>query len=627
MSESASPVDGGPGFSTYKIDITNAHPAVGEIESLISVVCEKPGFQGFIPGTNTTAYFVHNAQVGSQPVNTPPMVTGITDDIPPDGLNKTVTASDTSVTYIALFDDPDPGQDHTFKWYIEDSSATEPSEPPDGMPYNWALQAPGGYKIWVKVSDGFDEATGGPYAVTRASDYGWTRTWGIDAEDRGYGVAVDGAGYSYVTGRFSNKVDFNPGEGEDWHTSLGGYDIYLSKFDPSGTFLWAKTWGADLDDYGRGVAVDGSGGIYVTGYFMGTVDFDPGLGTDNHGSGGTQDVFLSKFDSSGSFVWAKTWGAGSSDQGFGIATDKSNNIYVTGAFTGTVDFDPGTGTDWHSMVGGYDAFLSKFNSSGGFTWARTWGDTGLDEGCGVTTDISGNVYVTGFFDGTVDFDPSSGEDKHTSNGNSDVFLSKFNSSGSFTWARTWGGSATAYDYSFGVATDGLANVYVSGNYSGTCDFDPGLPEVKFTSNGSMDVFLSKFDPSGTFIWVKVWGAGSGALDQGHRVAVDASDNVYVTGSFEGTVDFNPGTGSDPHISKGGYDAFLSSFDSSGGFLWVKTWGAGSADEGYGVAVDGTANVYVTGYFTGTVDFDPGTGEDWHASNGGKDAFLSKFLFK
>ncbi len=137
-------------------------------------------------------------------------------------------------------------------------------------------------------------------------------------------------------------------------------------------FGWARTWGGSGNDYSQGVATDGSGNFYVSGRFAGIVNFDPGDGIDSHTANGSFDVFLSKFDSSGDFVWARTWGGLFSDIGYGVAADGSGNVYVTGVFNGTVDFDPDDGVDPHTTNGGEDVFLSKFNSSGDFVWAQTW---------------------------------------------------------------------------------------------------------------------------------------------------------------------------------------------------------------------------------------------------------------
>jgi hypothetical protein len=366
--------------------------------------------------------------------------------------------------------------------------------------------------------------------------------------------------------------------------------------------------------------VDVSGNVYVTGLFYEIVDFDPGTGIENHTSNGSDDVFLSKFDSSGNFLWARTWGGTGHDQASSVAADKSGNTYVTGYLEGMVDFDPGTGVDSHTSNGMTDVFLSKFDSLGNLQWADTWGGSNYDQGYGVAVDAYNCAYVTGDFTGTVDFDPGSEVENHMSNGLDDVFLSKIDPTGSYLGATNWGGSVT--DVGYGVAVDLWNNVYVTGTFSDIVDFDPGGGDIH-TSNGLNDIFLSKFDSGLLFKWARTWGGSQTECANG--VAVDVFGNVYVSGNFQGTdVDFDPGGGVDDHTSNGAFDAFLSQFDSSGYINWARTWGGNLSDTGYGVAADVSGNAYVTGYFSGTVDFDPGTGVDSRISNGGEDVFLSKF---
>ena len=510
---------------------------------------------------------------------------------------------------------------------------------------NTKLASHGNYRCLISVED--NENASSPewmewisYSVVNLNvadpPGGWARTWGgsyyepyLSRTDHGYGVAIDSEGNVYVTGCFYGIVDFDAGWGYDPHTSNGTSDVFLSKFDNDGYYEWTLTWGGPGWERGYGVAVDGSGNIYVTGSFWGKVEFNPGSGlTAWHTSNGELDAFVSKFDSSGNFEWAHAWGGENYDIGRGVAIDGSGNVYVTGFFEDTVDFDPGGG-DPHTSNGSEDVFLSKFDTSGNFEWARTWGGLPTyygqgDRGYGVAADSFGNVYVTGEFrGGTVDFNPGGG-DPHTSNGGTDALLSKFGSLGNFEWARTWGGSSTETGY--GVAIDGSGNVYVTGDFGeGAVDFDPGGGDPH-TSYGETDAFLSKFDSSGYFEWARTWG-GSGT-ETGYGVAADGSGNVYVTGSFEDTVDFDPG-GGDPHTSLGYENIFLSKFESSGNFEWVRTWGGEYYyDHGYGVTADASGNVFTTGIFGKSVDFaptDPPCNEDsdWHTSKRRTDVFLTK----
>ncbi len=451
------------------------------------------------------------------------------------------------------------------------------------------------------------------------ADGGWARTWGGSSDDKGYDVAVDGSGNTYVTGCFKFTVDFDPAAaGIDNHSSNGYEDVFLSKFDPLGNFLWARTWGGIGYDGGFGVALDKNADVFVTGYFNDTVDFDPGSGVENHDGYG---AFLSKFDPSGNFMWARTW-AGC--EGYSVAADKTANVYVTGIFASpdppgdpNVDFDPGAGVDNHISNGSEDAFLSYFDSSGNFQWADTWGGTAWDCGNSVAVDGYNCAYVTGEFQGTVDFDPGSEIDNHISNGKSDAFLSKIDPTGSYVGANNWGG--TDSDEGVDVAVDVWGKVYVTGWFMDTVDFGGD----NHTSNGLWDTFLSKFSEGLGFHWTRTWGGSY--HDQSRGVALDGSGNVYVAGAFEDMVDFDPGGGVDNHAAVGSCDIFLSKFDHDGYFSWVRTVGGSEIDYCHGLAADGSGNAYVTGWFEDTVDFDPGSGVDSHTSYDLYDVFLSKFL--
>ena len=467
-------------------------------------------------------------------------------------------------------------------------------------------------------------------SVSTPSVYAWSSAqaavsvFGGSTSDVGYSIAVDSLGNVYTTGSFSGTVDFNPGTGVENLTSAGGNDIFVSKLDSSGNFVWAKRLGGTAGDDGFGIAVDSSGNVYTTGSFYGTADFDPGAGEANLTSAGERDVFVSKLDSSGNFVWAKRLGGTVADVGRIIAVDSSGNVYTTGYFFSTADFDPGAGTTNLISAGGAEVFVSKLDSSGNFVWAKRLGGISTDEGYSIGVDSSGNVYTTGYFNGTVDFDPGAGVANLTSAGGNDSFVLKLDSLGDFIWAKQLGG--TAADVGRTIAVDSSGNVYTAGYFIGRADFDPGAGVENLTSaSGSggtdRDVFVSKLDSSGNFVWAK--GLGGTAADESSSIAVDSSGNVYTTGSFNGTVDFDPGAGEANLTSAGGSDGFISKLDSSGNYVWAKSLGDTGFDYVRSIAVDSSGNVYTTGNFNGTVDFDPGAGVENVTSNGSNDVFVLK----
>jgi len=179
--------------------------------------------------------------------------------------------------------------------------------------------------------------------LSALGDFVWAMGLGSPGFDAGSDIAVDGDGNVYTTGYFSGNVDFDPGPGTAYLTAAGYWasDIFVSKLDTNGNFVWAINMGGTGYEEGAGIAVDGNGNIYITGYFNGTSDFDPGLGVANLTSAGREDIFISKLDANGNYLWVKGMGGSEVDQGYSIAVDREGNVYTTGYFQGTADFDPG----------------------------------------------------------------------------------------------------------------------------------------------------------------------------------------------------------------------------------------------------------------------------------------------
>jgi hypothetical protein len=450
--------------------------------------------------------------------------------------------------------------------------------------------------------------------------YNWAKRIGGGGIDRGNSMTVDASGNVYTTGNFVGTVDFDPGAGIKNLVTTGNSDVYISKLDATGQLVWAIRMGGTGGEFSNSIAVDASGNVYITGYFFGTADFDPGPGTLNLTAAGIYDAFIAKLDASGNLVWAKSFGSSIGIQAGAIAVDASGNVYTTGVINGTVDFDPGTGTYNLTSAGGADIFVAKLDAIGNFVWAKIIGSAGSDNGESLAVDASGNVYTTGYFEGTVDFDPGPGTQNLYSVDDRDIFISKLDASGNFVWVKHIGGAS--YDIGYSIKADASGNVYTAGFYQGTVDFDPGINIHNLVSQGMTDVFVSKLDAAGNFVWAKSLG-GSGS-DWTHSMVIDASDNVYLTGYFEGTVDFNAGTGTHNRTSAGGFDVFVIKLNYWGDFVWAGSMGGSDNDYGQSVSVDVSGNVYATGYFRETVDFDPGPNTGNLVSAGDFDVFIVKF---
>ena len=384
-------------------------------------------------------------------------------------------------------------------------------------------------------------------------------------------------------------------------------------------YTWARSIGATSNDQGKGIVTDQLGNVYITGEFRNTVDFDPGTSVFNLTSNGAQDIFIEKLDSSGNLIWAKNIGGTGGDQGNSITIDTAGNIFITGQFQHTVDFDPGVGISNLASTGSTDIFVLKLDSSGNFIWAKGFGGTGTDVGLSIATDLIGNIYTTGYFAGSADFKPGPGSTFLTSNGGYDVFVQKLNPNGNFIWAKGMGGST--FDYGRSISVDSSGNVYLMGDFRGTADFFSGSGAVYLTSRGSSDVFIQKFNTSGIFVWVKQMG-GVGT-DVGQAITTDSFGNIYSTGYFEGTANFDPGVGTANLTSNGSSDVFVHKLNPLGDFIWAKSMGGTGTEGSNDIAIDHSMNIYLIGWFEGSADFDPGVGTTSLISNGSEDIFLQK----
>ncbi|MCJ8290902.1 MAG: SBBP repeat-containing protein [Crocinitomicaceae bacterium] len=322
-----------------------------------------------------------------------------------------------------------------------------------------------------------------------AGNFLWAKAFGGTDTDHARSITVDTNGNVYTTGWFEGTVDFDPGAGVSSLTSVGYWDVFIQKLDPAGNFLWAKAFGGTSEEYAQSISIDANGNVYTTGYFWGTVDFDPGAGVTNLTSVGIWDIFVQKLDAAGNFLWAKAFGGTSSDIAQSISVDASGNVYTTGYFQGAADFDPNAGVTSLTSAGNYDIFVQKMDALGNFLWAKSFGGAASDYGLSISIDSSGKVYTTGSFEGTADLDPGAGITNHTSAGDLDIFVQKLDAAGNFLWAKAFGGTSTDGGRSINVDDNGY--VYVTGNFQGTADFDPGAGVDNHTAAGSSDIFVHK----------------------------------------------------------------------------------------------------------------------------------------
>lgn len=423
---------------------------------------------------------------------------------------------------------------------------------------------------------------------------------GANVDNRG--IVSDAGGNIYVTGYFSNTADFDPSASISYLQSNGGSDVYLAKYSPSGTLIWANKIGGGSGDQATDIAIDASSNIYITGSFIGTVDFDPSAAIQNRTSNGTNpDIFVAKYDANGNFVFASVTGGTLTDGAYGIAVS-STNVYVTGSFYGTSDFDPSAAVATLTAVpgGSTDAYIWKLDLAGNYVGAINWGGTLSEVGNGIKVDASNNVYVTGSYMSTCDFDPSAATQTLTTAGSTDIYVAKYNSTLAYSYAISMGG--TGADVGNGITVDASGNTFVTGNFNGTADFDPSAATATIISAGSGDIFYAKYNSTGNYVYAN--GIGGTMSDFGRKITADAAGNVYLTGQFYATVDFDPSAATQTLLATAGSDIYLAKYDAAGSYVFAYGFGDIGTDVGYGIALDASNNIYLSGNYGATVDFDP-----------------------
>lgn len=381
-------------------------------------------------------------------------------------------------------------------------------------------QVGGGVDIWITK-------------FNSSGEYIWGKVFGGTDGDLPYGIDVDSNGNVFVVGTYAGTVDFDPGAGTTSRTSRGNNDNFVVKLTTDGNFAWVKEFGGANEERATGVVLDSNNNILVTGLFNDNVDFNPAPLETNTVTGNYADGFVLKLDPNGGYLWAKGFGGSSADYGEGIAVDSNNNVYVTGRYTGNVDFDPGAGITTIAGSATNGAFILKLNSDGNFGFARGFDGTGQDVGLEIEVDSGGNILTAGQFQSTVDFDPGAGTANLTTSPSSAIFLLKLDPSGNYLWAKSWGGSG---DLPWDLKITSSNDVLLSGDYLGTVDFDPNAGTSNYTVQDTTDGFILKLDSSGNFVWVSTL-RGSQS-QQPRAIELISGGYILVAGVFY-QIDFNP----------------------------------------------------------------------------------------
>ncbi|WP_300566468.1 SBBP repeat-containing protein [Flavobacterium sp.] len=347
----------------------------------------------------------------------------------------------------------------------------------------------------------------------------------LGGDSDGKDIITDAVGNKYVTGIYNITQDFDPGVGIVNITAISEStsEAFLAKYDVNGNYLWVKVIKGYFGSSGNSLALDSNGDVYLTGRFMGRIYFTSSISTDTYYTQSASDIFLAKYDADGNYLWSKQiGGSGGSEIPNSMILDNSNNVYITGSFTGNSDFDPSASNANITSKGATDAFLAKYDANGNYIWATGMGGINSDSSISMNIDNS-SIYIAGNFMGTSDFNPSSGVANLTSVGNNDVFFAKYDTNGNYIWAESIGGPLN--DNVKSLTIDSNSNIYLSGIFSATSDFDPSLSNANLTASGGSDIFLAKYNLNGNYLWAKRIG-GTTSFDTANSLAVDSS-NKYL----------------------------------------------------------------------------------------------------
>ncbi len=469
----------------------------------------------------------------------------------------------------------------------------------------------------------------------RAGNAQFAHSMGGTSVELGVEVGMDAAGNAYFVGNFRDTLDFDPGPGTRILSNLNT-DVFIASYDPVGDMRFAFSISGPLASHETvgDIAVAPDGFFVITGHQpFGYLDFDPDpmreLGTSGH-------LYVAGYNSNGEVQFAVSPRGGenvSSGNGHAVTLDDTGNIYVTGHFVTSLDFSPADTTSGVlPNAGNGDVFMASYTSTGAYRYAYSFGGASLDYGAGIAVDSKENVYIAGYFVGEVEFDPrdtnqDGDKELRVADTLSDMFLVSYDASGAFRFVYTFNTSRRIeIEKEVALGIDAADNIYMSGESMGTVPFDPedsdadgDLAELEADPNGS--AFLVSYNADGVLRYANMFNGGTSLSND---VFTDKDGVSYITGTYTGNVDFDPGLEEVIISSSRGTDVFVASYDSLGAHRTLFTLPSTGLSVGEGVAVDSLHNVVVTGGFGGELDVDYTSGEDLRFGAGQNDIFMARF---
>lgn len=368
----------------------------------------------------------------------------------------------------------------------------------------------------------------------------WAKSFGGPEDDVNTAITLDNLGNVIVVGTFHDSINFDSTTPTNYHYANGSqYDIFILKLDTDGEYLWSQTYGGTSAERAMAVTVDSNNIIYLTGFFIGTVDFDPGMGIDNVTSnpGSYEETFIHKIDPAGAHIWVKTLvgTSANSGQGRGIKVDHNNNLVITGTFTNSCDFDPGPG-ETILNISEMEGFILKLDNDGNLFWVkRTYGNSTVTP-VALQIDSNNDYIICGNFYESIE--PPIGSilpDLIGDTSSQDIFVQKYSSVGNLLWMSGIVGTGQESAYYMDIGPSG--NIYISGSFNETVDFDMGPATLEFTPSHAIDAFLINIKNDGSVGWVQT--VGGMPFFTKSTVASNSLGNIYFLTIFETEASFNP----------------------------------------------------------------------------------------
>ncbi len=428
-------------------------------------------------------------------------------------------------------------------------------------------------------------------------NWAWVKSAGTSSDDQATSVVRDSQGNVYLTGYFTGTISFGSGNNL---ISSGGTDMFIAKYTNNGGLVWAKKAGGTGADKGVDIKMDNQGYIYILGWhaasaFFGTTQIDNADGAKS---------FIAKYDDTGQLIWVKKLGGYART----FTIDGANNLFISASFGATIKVE----TTQITANGYDDIWMGKFTSNGNLSWIREmYGSNGSETPVAITTSADNKVLLTGRFDGSCIFDGGGSTISNAGGtGNEDMFLVKYDTSGSFQWVRQFSAQVSNQSSTKSLAVDASGNIYIAGIFTGNINIGSSL----LISNGNSDAFVAKLTPDGsTCTWAKKF--GSAAADGAMGIGIDGSNNVFIAGFYSDSLTIGnillpqPGTSG----------AFIAKYNTSGDFQWAKPAFSSGADAALGLHVISDGSALVCGRFSNTANFHgiPIT------SAGGFDIFVAK----